>query len=132
MKDFILLLAEAVNIIHDALIIITRFVGLDLSDKDLHFWIIGILGFFIFTVVHICFIQLAKWSITALSIIYTSTVVLVIVFAIEIQQGITNRGNMDFQDAVYGLWGFLFFLFLFLTGKVVHMLIRKWVKRSRR
>ena len=53
-----------------------------------------------FVVVQFLFRFLSKWSITVISFIYTLTVLLVIVFAIEIQQKITGRGNMEFADAV--------------------------------
>ena len=50
-----------------------------------------------------------KWSIVIFSFLYTFTVIVVLVFAIEIQQAYTQRGNMEFADAIMGLWGFIVF-----------------------
>ncbi len=107
MKEVIKFLAEIVNISHDLLLIITMRLGLDLTDKDLHFWVIGIFGIVFFFAVHELFKLVSRWSITVISFIYTFTLLVVLVFAIEIQQKITSRGNMEFQDAVIGLWGFI-------------------------
>ncbi|WP_066172667.1 hypothetical protein [Bacillus marinisedimentorum] len=107
MKEVIIFLAEIVNISHDLLLVITKQIGLDLTDKDLHFWVIGIFGIVFFFFVHELFKVISRWSITVISFIYTFTLLVVLVFAIEIQQKITSRGNMEFQDAVIGLWGFI-------------------------
>jgi hypothetical protein len=44
---------------------------------------------------------------------------LVIVFAIEIQQKITGRGDMEFEDAMVGLYGFFAFFAAYLFLKLV-------------
>lgn len=53
------------------------------------------------------YLEKLTWSTAIFSFIYTFTIMVVIVFAIEIQQAITHRGNMEFADAAIGLWGFL-------------------------
>ncbi|TYR73863.1 hypothetical protein FZC79_17245 [Rossellomorea vietnamensis] len=98
------------NGLHDILIRISNDVlGLNLTDKELHFWIMGVIGigvfFFIFAVTK--WLSKMPFGITMISFLYTMTFMFVLVFAIEIQQAITNRGNMEFADAVIGLWGFL-------------------------
>jgi uncharacterized protein (DUF697 family) len=128
MKESIELLAELVNILHDVIILLTKMAGFKLTDKDLHFWVIGILGILLFFLVHAVFRHLAKWSLSVISLIYSFTVILVIVFAIEIQQGITNRGNMEFEDAVYGLWGFVVFFLAFAVFKGIFIWIRTFFK----
>ena len=102
MKEIVIILAEIVNDIHD---ILTDMFGLHMTDKQLHFWIIGIIGMVTFFMVYFFFkiIEKMKWSTTILSFVYTFTVMVVLVFAIELQQAITNRGNMEFADAVAGL-----------------------------
>jgi hypothetical protein len=110
LRDGIKLLAEAVNGLHDILIRISNnALGLNLTDKDLHFWIMGVIGigvfFFIFAVTK--WLSKMPFGITMISFLYTMTFMFVLVFAIEIQQAITNRGNMEFADAAIGLWGFL-------------------------
>lgn len=132
MKEMILLLAEIINTIHDMINTITRQAGWNLTDKDLHLWVFGIVGILAFFVVHTVFKYLARYSLTAISFIYTFTVLLVVVFAIEIQQKITGRGNMEFQDAVISLWGFLLFFGTFLAIKGVAYLIKKGINRYKK
>jgi hypothetical protein len=125
LKEIIKIIAEIVNEAHDVLLDITTLMGWNLTDKDLHLWVIGIIGILIFLVVQVVFKILAEWSITAISFFYTFTVLVVIVFAIEIQQKITGRGNMEFLDAIIGLWGFL----LFFGGYLIIRLVIYGVKR---
>ncbi len=125
MKGFILLISELVNDAHDILLEISINLGLNMSDKDLHLWVLGIIGIISFFFVQLLFKYLAKWSITAISFMYTFTVMVVLVFAIEIQQKITGRGNMDYVDAVIGLWGFILFFGAYLFIRLVIYGIKK-------
>lgn len=50
-----------------------------------------------------------------------------LVFAIEIQQAITNRGQMEFADAVVGLYGYLAFFFVFVLICGLIILIKKLI-----
>lgn len=111
MREIVITLADVVNEIHDIL----TFLFSDMTDKELHFWVMGIIGMVTFLVVHFFFklIERLKWSTTILSFIYTFTGMVVLVFAIELQQAITNRGNMEFADAVIGLWGFIVLFFIY-------------------
>ena len=133
MKDIILFLTEVVNNIHDVLINVAEAFGLQLTDKDLHFWIIGIIGIFTFFPVYLFFKMLSKWrwSITAISFVYTFTVMTVLVFAIEIQQAITDRGHMEFSDAVIGLWGFLVFFGVYACFALVITGLKRLLKRTK-
>ncbi|MFC2947067.1 hypothetical protein [Virgibacillus sediminis] len=128
MRDIILMIAEAVNTIHDLLV---DSIGIYMTDKELHFWIFGIMGMGTYFFVYVCFklFEHMKWRTGILSFIYTFTIMVVLVFAIELQQAITNRGNMEFADAVAGLWGFLAFFFVFfvivLLGWMLSKVFRK-------
>ncbi|MGA9287725.1 MAG: hypothetical protein WBV93_05175 [Anaerobacillus sp.] len=102
--------------------------GFTVTDKELHFWVIGLMGMGGFVVVQFLFRILSKWSITAISFIYTMTVLLVIVFAIEIQQKITGRGNMEFADAVIGLQGFLVLFLIYLAFRFMLIGIKRLYK----
>lgn len=116
MKDFIQILAEIVNNIHDfILLFVSDTLNSNATDKDLHFWIMGIIGIIIFLFVLFLsnLISRMRFGITILSFLYTFTVMVVLVFAIEIQQALTSRGNMEFQDAAVGLWGFIVFFLVF-------------------
>src|SRR5699024_6271856 len=103
-----------------------------MTDKELHFWVFGIVGIVTFFIVYVLFKVIAnmKWSIAILSFIYTFTLMVVLVFAIELQQALTNRGNMEFEDAVMGIWGFLVFVtgyavVAFLGYIIIHILKKK-------
>lgn len=130
MREIILIVAEIINTIHDIILNLMAFAGLDLTDKDLHLWIMGMIGICIFGCTHVFFKFLSKYSITAISFVYTLTVMVVIVFAIEIQQRITGRGEMEFDDAVIGLWGFLLFFTAFLLIKTIHKVIINLLNRK--
>ncbi|MDO8224720.1 hypothetical protein BSBH6_00577 [Bacillus subtilis] len=124
MKELAIFITEMVNQFHDAFISLCGMFGIHLTDKEMHFWVIGVFGIFFFGVTHAVFIWLSKWSMTALSFIYTVTVIIVIVFAIEIQQKVTGRGNMEFLDATEGLKGFLVFFMFFLLLKLLWRFIK--------
>lgn len=128
MKDFIVIITNIVNAIHDILMDLSNSSGFNLTDKDLHLWVFGIIGITSFLIVHFVFRTLAKYSITSISFIYTFTVMLVLVFAIEIQQKITGRGKMEFDDAVISLWGFLLFFAVFLLLKGIWLLAKRLLK----
>ncbi|MGG1687311.1 hypothetical protein [Pseudalkalibacillus sp. NRS-1564] len=125
MGEFIKLIVAIVNELHDIVIMLMYSLGFSVTDKQLHFWVIGLLGMGGFIVVQFLFRILANWSITAISFIYTVTVLLVVVFAIEIQQKITGRGNMEFADAVVGLQGFIVLFILYVAIRLILIGIKK-------
>ena len=51
-----------------------------------------------------------------IAFIYAFTVMIVLTFAIEIGQGFYGTGNMEMEDVVAGMGGFLFFLRDIRTG----------------
>ncbi|WP_067724837.1 hypothetical protein [Oceanobacillus damuensis] len=131
MKEIVIALAEIVNNVHDMIIDIF---GLRMSDKELHFWVIGFIGMITFFFVYFFFkiLENLKWSITIFSFIYTFTVMLVLVFAIELQQAITNRGNMEFADAVMGLWGFIVMFFVYaVLALIIYIIVKVDRKRKK-
>jgi hypothetical protein len=128
-KKFIEVITNVINAFHDLLMQMASNSGYDITDKDLHLWVFGIIGIFSFFIVHIVFKSLAKYSVTAISFIYTFTVMLVLVFAVEIEQKITGRGQMEFDDAVISLWGFLLFFAVFLILKGIFLLVKNLLKK---
>ncbi len=123
MTSALKLIISIMNYLHDELFLLNAYLGLNLNDKQLHFLVIGFLGIVLFIFVHKLFKYLVQYSLTAISFIYTSTVLIVLVFAIEIGQKITGRGRMEFQDIVGGLWGFLVAFALYM-GLVI---ITRWL-----
>lgn len=127
MVGVIKVLMKAVNDIHDVIIEQAHGVGYNFSDKQLHFILIGIVGMLIFVVTQSVFRWLSKYSITAISFIYTFTVLLVIVFGIEIEQKVTKRGKMEFGDVVAGIDGFFYIFIIYLIIKVIIYLVQNYL-----
>ncbi|MBT2663967.1 MULTISPECIES: hypothetical protein [Bacillaceae] len=134
MKEIIQILAEIVNNLHDfILFFVSDTLNSNATDKDLHFWIMGIIGIIIFLFVLFLsnLISRMRFGITILSFLYTFTVMVVLVFAIEIQQALTSRGNMEFQDAAVGLWGFIVFFMIFAVLSSIFLLVKNFFKQSK-
>ncbi|MCK1993580.1 hypothetical protein GW626_10115 [Peribacillus muralis] len=135
MKEFIEILAEIVNNLHDfILFFVSDTLNSNATDKDLHFWIMGIIGILIFLFVLFLstIISRMRFGITILSFLYTFTVMVVLVFAIEIQQALTSRGNMEFQDAAIGLWGFIVFFLVFAVASSLFLLVKRFIMQSKK
>lgn len=125
MSSMLKFITSVMNFFHDNLVRLTHALGLNVNDKQLHFLVIGLLGIILFLAVNKLFKYLIRYSLTAISFIYTFTILVVLVFAIEIEQKITGRGHMEFQDIVEGLWGFLVAFAIYL-GFVI---IGRWLKK---
>lgn len=128
MTELLKLLALLTNEAHDLLIKFSRLLGFSYNDKQLHFIIVGIIGMITFFIVHAVFKALSKISITAISFVYTFTVMVVFVFAIEIQQKITKRGNMEFEDITAGLWGFIEFFAIYAALRLLIFAVSKFIE----
>lgn len=98
---------------------------INMSDKQLHFWVFGFVSILMFFAVHALFKWISKYSILALSFIYTLTIAIVLAFAIEIGQFQSKTGNMEFADILYGLYGFVF---MFSVGLAFYYLVRYLLK----
>jgi hypothetical protein len=122
------LLALMVNNIHDSIAAAARQMGVNVTDKMLHFVIIGIIGMVIYIITDIIFKRLDKINVSVISFVYTLTVLIVIVVSIEIEQKITGRGNMEFKDIEAGLWGFFAFFALYAVIMIFIYLIKKGLK----
>lgn len=129
MVKILKLVVAIINELHDFLTTFFDSFGVQFTDKELHFIIIGIIGMVIYLVVNAAFKAMAKISISVVSFIYTVTVLLVIVFGIEIMQKITNRGHMEFADIVAGLWGFTAFFVTYLIIYGLVTVIKKGIKK---
>jgi len=129
MVEILKFIVALTNELHDLLIDIFPGFGINSNDKELHFIVIGIMGMLIYLFVDNLFKILSKYSISISSFIYTFTVLIVIVFAIEIMQLYTKRGNMELADIVAGLWGFLAFYFVYI---VLYNLVRFIIKSVKR
>ena len=89
------------------------------SDKELHFIVIGVLGMALLLVIFPLFKALSRHHVLVIAWIYVFTVMIVVTFAIEIGQGITNTGNMEMEDIVSGLAGFMFLFIIFAVLRAI-------------
>lgn len=102
-----------------------------LSDKQLHFLIIGLLGIGMLLVIYPLFKWMAKKNLTVLiSWFYVFTVLVVITFAIEIGQWYSHTGEMDFNDILAGLVGYFAMSFIFLLVVAIIELIKSIFKKK--
>lgn len=125
MTKVLKLLVAVLNTMHDLILYATEALGLRLTDKQLHFWLLGSVGMLVFVVFDVIFKKLAKWSISAITFVYTFTVLVVLVLAIEIEQKVTQTGNMEFEDIIAGLGGFLAIFLVYLLIKTLIIEFRK-------
>lgn len=124
-------LAHAINNLHDFIISFFSTLGVCISDKDMHFWLMGIIGIVIFLVTDAIFKRIARWSVSIISFVYAFTVLMVIVFALEIEQGITGSGIMEFADIVAGIWGFLVIFGAYLGIRIILHLVDRIFHRKK-
>lgn len=118
---------QVVTYVHQKILSINDAKGIALSDKQLHFIIIGLVGMALLFVVFPLFKYLAKKKlIMGISWIYVFTILIVLTFMIEIGQKITGTGDMDFADIVAGLLGFIIMSFIYIVvRKIVLAIINK-------
>lgn len=110
---------------HNKILSLNDSSGLMLTDKQLHFLVIGALGFGMMTLIQPLFSYLVKKNATVLiTFSYVFTVILVISFAIEIGQGISGTGDMDFKDILSGLIGFFAFVAIYFVIYLIYKLIK--------
>ena len=97
--------------------------NIHLTDKQLHFIVIGLIGILMMLVIYPLFKWMAKKHLSVLiAWFYVTTVLTVITFAIEIAQWYSNSGTMDFVDIIAGLAGWLAMssIFLIVVG-IIHL-----------
>lgn len=130
MVEILKIIVGITNKLHDFLIKFSSVFGLHFNDKQLHFMVIAVIGMLIYIVVDKIFKAMSKYSISISSFIYTFTVLMVIVFGIEIEQKITNRGKMEFSDIVAGLWGFIVVFVIYIIIYNLICFIKKSIKKT--
>lgn len=131
MKRLIYLAVEYVALIHDRILTLNDPYVSMLSDKQLHFLVIGLLGMLLFFLFHPIFKALIRHGHEiVVSWFYVFTVIIVITFAIEIGQRISNTGTMEFYDIVYGIAGFFWMFGIFALLRAVVLLFRRLLRRK--
>ena len=108
MKKWLYFAVEWMARVHDRFLTLNDGFAVALTDKQLHFLVIGALGMVLFFVIHPIFKALIRHGCEmAVTWIYVFTLILVITFGIEIGQRLSHTGSMEFADMVFGVVGFL-------------------------
>ena len=126
MKEFLYKIVEYIAKIHNFIMRLNDRYEYNFTDKQLHFFVIGILGMAMIFVFYPLFKWLAKHNhVMVIAWIYVFTLIIVITFAIEIGQKVTNTGTMDFADIVFGVVGFFVMFAIFaLLRSIYHRILR--------
>ena len=133
MKAFLYGVVEIIARIHSYLLKLNDAYEYNFTDKELHFLIIGALGMAMIFVVHPIFKWLAKnRHIMVISWIYVFTLIIVITFAIEIGQRVTNTGVMEFADIMFGVLGFISMFLVFSVFRGIYHLILRLIRHGGR
>lgn len=119
MADFLYVVVKMIAVLHDMIMTWNDSFETVFSDKELHFLVIGFLGMGMLFVIYPLFKLLSENHVLVIAWIYVFTVIIVIVFAIEIGQGITGTGTMDFDDIVAGVAGFMAMFIVFVIVRAV-------------
>lgn len=131
MRDIIFTFITWVASVHERIIGINDSGQYNLTDKQLHFWVIGIFGMLLILCIQPIFKGLAENGFTlVITWIYVFTVVLVITFAVEIGQWYSGTGVMESEDIAYGVSGFLVLFFIYAIVRGTILTVWKMIKRS--
>ena len=133
LKKLLYKIVEYIAYFHNVILRINDNFEYNLSDKELHFIVIGVIGMAMIFVIYPVFKWLAKKNhIMIITWIYVFTMILVLTFAIEIGQKVTNTGAMEFADIVFGIVGFFLMFSVFALIREVYHFIKERVGKSRK
>ncbi len=130
LRELLYRVVDLIAALHGKLMRLNDSFEYSFTDKELHFLVIGVMGMAFLFVVYPVFKWLAKSGhVMVIAWIYVFTLIIVITFAIEIGQKVTNTGNMEFADIMMGVFGFVVMFFLFsLVREIVKEVI--WLLRK--
>lgn len=128
-KEFLYNITMIVSTIHDYIMNLNNSLANPLTDKELHFIIMGTLGMFMVLIIYPLFKYLSKKNIMSITFIYVVTFMLMLILFVEIGQQVTNTGLLDFEDIVFGISGFIVFFLIFISIKTIYLFIRKKIKK---
>lgn len=129
LRELLYYIVGVIAKIHNELLALNDNFEYKFTDKELHFLVIGILGIGLIFIIYPLFKWLAqKQHVMVIAWIYVFTVIIVITFAIEIGQKVTNTGNMEFADIVFGMAGFIVMFLLFSILRGIYKEIRRLIR----
>ena len=133
MKQWLYFVVGLIARIHDRILTVNDSFPTVLSDKQLHFLVIGALGMLLFFLIHPIFKALIRGGHEiVVSWIYIFTLIVVITFSIEIGQHVTNTGTLEFSDIAFGVVGFLAMFAVFAVIRGIFLLILRPMRRRGR
>lgn len=132
MKELLYWIVECIAKIHGYILRLNDAYEYNFTDKELHFLVIGLMGMGFIFIIYPIFKWLAKHDhVMVIAWIYVFTLIIVITFAIEIGQKVTNTGNMEFADIMMGVIGFVVMFFIFAIIREVYKAIRSLIRGSK-
>ena len=130
MNSFLYGIIDIITYFHTYFLSLNDSYEANFSDKQLHFIVIGVIGMIMIFIIHPLFTLLAKRGhVLAISWIYVFTLIVLLTFAIEIGQKVTHTGVMDFNDIVFGVWGFMLMFLIFAAVRGIIKGIIKLIKK---
>ena len=132
MEKFLYGLVGIITKIHNAIMTWNDSFETVFTDKELHFWVIGIVGMLLLLVIFPLFKLLSKNHVLVIAWLYVFTLMVVLTFAIEIGQCFTHTGTMDFDDIVFGLVGFMVLFLIFAAVRAVVLAIYHLIKPKKK
>lgn len=130
LKEFLYKIVEIIADIHEYILSLNDAYEYNFTDKELHFIVIGLLGMALVFVIYPLFKWMAeKGHVMIITWIYVFTLIIVITFAIEIGQKVTNTGAMEFADIVMGVFGFIAMFAVFIAVRGIYHCIIDIFKR---
>lgn len=131
MKKLLYDLMALIAWIHDRILTLNDSFPMVLSDKQLHFLVIGLLGMLLFFVIHPLFKLLIRHGHEmAISWFYVFTLIIMLTFSIEIGQHVTHTGSLEFADIAFGVVGFLSFFAVFALARLIIRGVARLVKKD--
>lgn len=131
LREILYYIVEIIARIHNKLLSLNDNFEYKFTDKELHFLVIGVLGMGLIFLIYPLFKWLAqKQHVMVIAWIYVFTVIIVITFAIEIGQKVTNTGTMEFADIVFGIAGFIAMFLLFSVLREIYKGILRLIRKT--
>ena len=109
--------------VHDKVMTLNDAYEMFLSDKQLHFIVVGVVGIVVLLVIYPLFKLLSKNHVLIIAWIYVFTMMVVMTFSVEIGQWLSGTGTMDMDDVVAGLTGFMVLFVIFAIIRAIILAI---------
>ncbi len=119
MAEILYTLIRYMASIHDKIMTINDSYEMYLSDKQLHFIVVGVVGIGLLLVIYPLFKLLSKHHVLVIAWIYVFTMMVVMTFSVEIGQWLSGTGTMDMEDVTAGLTGFMVLFIIFAIIRAI-------------